>query len=93
MTGIKRYRPISYLKTNAADLVREVAEQASPVVITQEGVPAIVCLSMEAYQQTQETQALLKLLALGRREIERGRSRSIAEARAELEQRLLTSKA
>lgn len=86
----KSYRPISYLKTNAADVAREIAEHSSAVVITQNGVPLFVCMSMEEYHQTQETNALLKLLSLGKREVERGNIRPLSEARADLDKRILS---
>ena len=89
MEVAKRYRPISYLKTNTADVAREVAEDASAVVITQNGIPSFVCVSMEAYYQTQETNALLKLLGIGRREIAHGNARPLSEARADLDRRIL----
>ena len=80
----KRYRPISYLKTNTADVAKEVSEQAGPVVITQNGIPAFVCISMEEYYEMQETNALIKIINLGRREIKRGKYESLADARASL---------
>lgn len=67
MDVAKSYRPISYLKTNTADVAREIAETSATVVITQNGVPSFVCVSMQEYYQTQETNALLKLINLGKR--------------------------
>ena len=89
MEVAKNYRPISYLKTNTADVAKEIAETSSAVVITQNGVPSFVCVSMEEYYQTQETNALLKLINLGKRETEKGNVRPLSEARAELDKRIL----
>ena len=90
MMGLaKQYRPISYLKSNTADVAREIAETSSTVVITQNGVPAFVCVSMEEYYQTQETNALLKLINMGKREIEQGNLRPLSDARSDLDQRIL----
>lgn len=85
----KQYRPISYLKSNTADVAREISESYSTVVITQNGVPAFVCVSMEEYYQTQETNALLKLINMGKREIEKGNLRPLSDARSDLDQRIL----
>lgn len=63
------YLPISYLKTNTADVARQLAEETDSLIITQNGVPAFVCVSMDKYHQTKETNALLRILALGEREI------------------------
>ena len=89
----KRYRPISYLKTNTADVAKEVSEQAGPVVITQNGVPSFVCVSLEQYYQTQETNALIKIVNLGQREIKKGKFKPLAEARKSLDALILKDKA
>ena len=66
-------RPISYLKAHAAEIVRNLAEQQEPLVITQNGEAKVVIQDIESYEQTQETMALLKILALGMRQIEEGK--------------------
>jgi prevent-host-death family protein len=65
-------RPISYLKAHAAEIVRNMSEQGEPLVITQNGEAKVVLIDIESYEQTQETMALLKILALGNRQIEKG---------------------
>jgi prevent-host-death family protein len=67
-----RIRPISYLKANAAAVIRELAEQREPLVITQNGEAKAVIQDVASFEQTQETLALLKILALGNRQIEEG---------------------
>jgi PHD/YefM family antitoxin component YafN of YafNO toxin-antitoxin module len=49
------------------------AERREPVVITQNGVAKAVIQDVASYEQTQETMALLKILALGNRQIEEGK--------------------
>lgn len=66
-------KPISYLKANAAAIVRQLAEQRKPLVITQNGEAKAVLQDVASYEETQETMALLKILALGNRQIEEGR--------------------
>ncbi|MEX2490514.1 MAG: type II toxin-antitoxin system Phd/YefM family antitoxin [Nitrospirales bacterium] len=66
-------KPISYLKANAAEVVRHLAEQRKPMVITQNGEAKAVIQDVASYEETQETLALLKILALGNRQIEEGR--------------------
>ena len=65
--------PISYFKANAAEAVRELAEQRKPLVITQNGEAKAVLQDVASYEETQETMAMLKILALGNRQIEEGR--------------------
>lgn len=66
-------KPISYLKANAAEVLQELAEQRQPLVITQNGEAKAVLQDVASYEQTQETLALLKILALGNRQVAQGR--------------------
>ncbi len=66
-------KPISYFKANAAEIVRELAVQRGPLVITQNGEATAVIQDIASYEETQESLALLKILALGNRQIETGR--------------------
>lgn len=66
-------RPISYFKANAAEVVRQLAERREPMVITQNGEATAVIQDILSYEATQETLALLKILALGNRQIEAGK--------------------
>ena len=65
-------KPISYLKANAADVLLKLADDHEPMVITQNGQAKAVIQDIASYEATQETLALLKILALGNRDIERG---------------------
>jgi prevent-host-death family protein len=68
-------KPISYLKANAAEVLHDLAEKREPMVITQNGEARAVIQDVASFEQTQETLALLKLLALGQQDIEAGRTR------------------
>lgn len=70
---MRHIKPISYLKANAAEVLRRLAERREPLVITQNGEAKAVIQDVASYQKTQETMALLKILALGNRQIEEGR--------------------
>jgi prevent-host-death family protein len=72
-------RPISYLKANAAEVLQVLEEQRKPMVITQNGEAKAVIQDVTSYEETQETLALLKILALGSRQVERGEITSISE--------------
>ncbi|MHB9148532.1 MAG: type II toxin-antitoxin system Phd/YefM family antitoxin [Thermoleophilia bacterium] len=72
-------KPISYLKAHAAEIVRGLGEQGEPLVITQNGEAKVVIQNIESYEQTQETMALLKILALGIRQVEEDRVRPAAD--------------
>ena len=66
-------KPISYLKAHAAEIVRNLSGQAEPLIITQNGEAKVVIQDIKSYEQIQETMALLKMLALGTRQIEEGK--------------------
>ena len=66
-------RPISYLKAHASEIVRNLSKQQGPLVITQNGEAKVVIQDIESYEKTQETIALLKILSVGIRQIEKGK--------------------
>ncbi len=72
-------KSISYLKANAADVLVQLAEQREPIIITQNGEAKAVIQDVASYEKTEQTLALLKILALGRREEEDGKVRPLAE--------------
>ena len=75
-------KPISYLKANASDVVNQLQEQREPIIITQNGEAKMVVQDIESYEKTQQTLALLKILALGQQQIEAG---EVVEASATIE--------
>jgi prevent-host-death family protein len=71
----RQIKPISYLKSHAAEVARTLGEQGEPLIITQNGEAKLVVQDIESFERTEETLALLKILALGSRQIEEGRTR------------------
>jgi prevent-host-death family protein len=77
-------KPISYLKANAAEVLTHLSEQREPLVITQNGEAKAVLQDIASFEETQETLALLKVLALGNRDVEAGRVKPVADVVARL---------
>ncbi|MGM0534483.1 MAG: type II toxin-antitoxin system Phd/YefM family antitoxin [Pseudomonadota bacterium] len=77
-----RTETISYLKQNAATLDVE-----EPLVITQKGKPTYVVESYAAHERREQAIALLKLLSLGEKSREEGRSMSPDEFLAKVRAR------
>ena len=77
-------KPISYLRANAAEVLAKLSEQREPLVITQNGEAKAVIQDVATFEETQETLALLKILALGSQEIEAGKVRPVADVVARL---------
>lgn len=67
-------KPISFLKANAAEVLLDLAERREPMIITQNGEAKAVIQDLASFEATQETLVLLKLLALGNRDIDAGRT-------------------
>jgi len=79
-----RIKPISYLKANAAEIVRTMAEERSAMVITQNGEAKAVLQDVASFEETQETLALLKILALGNQDAASGKVKPAADVVARL---------
>jgi prevent-host-death family protein len=84
-------KPISYLKANAADVLQELEENRRPLIITQNGEAKAVIQDVASYEETQETLALLKILALGSQQVERGELTPVSEVVKRLRSRATTS--
>jgi len=78
-------KPISYLKSHAAEIVKDISESREPMLITQNGEAKLVVMDVKSYEEHEETLALLKLLALGNREIDQGRFRPVEAVFADLD--------
>ncbi|MCE4062991.1 type II toxin-antitoxin system Phd/YefM family antitoxin [Pandoraea sputorum] len=83
-------KPISYLKANAAEVLATLAEQRTPLVITQNGEAKAVLLDVASYEETQEALALLKLLALGNQDLAAGKVKPVADVVARLRKKRKT---
>lgn len=77
-------KPISYIKANAAEVLLQITEQRTPMVITQNGEAKAVLQDVASYQETQDTLALLKVLALGSQDIAAGKLKPIEDVIARL---------
>ncbi|MDR1324077.1 MAG: type II toxin-antitoxin system Phd/YefM family antitoxin [Candidatus Margulisbacteria bacterium] len=77
-------KPISYIKSHAADMLRYVNETKNPLVITQNGEAKAVLVDVDSYQQTENALALLNIIRLSERDVAMGRTRPAEEVFAEI---------
>jgi len=77
-------KPISYLKSHTAEVLRDVSEEQRTVVITQHGEARAVLQDIASYEQTQESLALLKMLAQSSKSLQEGRSKPLRKAFADV---------
>ncbi|MGD0736067.1 MAG: type II toxin-antitoxin system Phd/YefM family antitoxin [Terracidiphilus sp.] len=82
-------KPISYVKAHAAELLDRITQEREPIIITQNGEARAVLMDVHSYESTQETMALLKILALGRQQIEAGQTEPLADAVARIRSKIL----
>lgn len=85
MNYATQIKPISYLKSHAAEIVKTITESREPLLVTQNGEAKLVVMDIKSYEEYEETLALLKLLALGNKQIEAGAYRPADEVFADLE--------
>ena len=77
-------KPISYLKANAAEVLSHLTEHREPLVITQNGEAKAVLQDVASFEETQETLAMLKILALGNQDVAAGKVKPAADVVARL---------
>lgn len=78
-------KPISYLKSHTAQIVKELTDSRKPMVITQNGEATLVVMDVKSFEEHENTLALLKILAMGNKEIEQGQFRDAEAVFAEIE--------
>ena len=87
----REIKPVTYLKSRAADLLKQINETHRPVVITQNGEPRAVLQDPESYENMRNAIGLLKLISLGEEDIKNGESKSQEEIFATIENTLKKS--
>ena len=88
MNIIDDIKPVTYLKSKAADLLNLINTTHSPVIITQNGEPRAVLQDPESYENMRNAIGLLKLISQGERDIRNGNVRSQEEVFKDLEKSL-----
>jgi prevent-host-death family protein len=81
-------KPISYLKTNASKVVKDVSSNGKTMIITHNGEAKVVLQDIHVYEQLQDSLALLKVLAQSSRSVEKGDHKPIDKAFKDLGERV-----
>ncbi|MDD5579208.1 MAG: type II toxin-antitoxin system Phd/YefM family antitoxin [Methylobacter sp.] len=74
MSILQDIRPVSYLKSRSADILKQVNETHRPIIITQNGEPKAVLQDPESYENMRNTIGLLKLLSQAEEDIRQGKT-------------------
>ena len=80
-------KPISYIKTNAADMMKYINENHNPIIITQNGEAKGVLMDIESYQEIKDAFALMGIIQLAEDDIKKGQVQSADEVFDELERK------
>ena len=78
-------KPISYIKTNAADMMKYVSDVKNPIIITQNGEAKAVLVDIESYQGIKDAFNLVKILQLSEKEIDKGHYKKADAVFSEIE--------
>ncbi len=81
-------KPISYLKAHASELVRDASRNGKTYVITQNGEAKVILQDIKEYEKVQEKLAFLKLVAMRREEVKKGKTKPIDKVFSDLDKRI-----
>ncbi len=81
-------KPITYLKSKAADLLKQINETHRPVVITQYGEPRAVLQDPKSYENMRNAIGILKLISQGEEDVRNGKSKLQENVFTEIEESL-----
>jgi len=73
-------RPISYVKSNAAEMLRQVNESRNPIVITQNGEAKAVLLDTASFQEMRDALGIMKLISQSEHDIQHEKTLSHEDA-------------
>lgn len=88
MNIVKDIKPVTYLKSRAADLLNQINETQRPVIITQNGEPRAVLQDPVSYENMRNAIGLLKLISQGEADIRSGWTKPQEKMLKEIEEAL-----
>jgi len=81
-------KPVSYIKSNASDVMDYVYKNKNPMIITKNGEAKAVLIDIETYQKTQDAFALLNIVKLAEDDIKAKRTRRASVVFSEIKRKL-----
>jgi len=88
MIPSENIKPISYFKTHASEVIKDVSENYKTLIITQNGEAKVIVQDIRSFEQSQESLALLKILALSANNLKEGRVKPLKKAFDDLQKRI-----
>jgi prevent-host-death family protein len=81
-------KPVSYFKNNMAEVLRRLNENQGTMIITLNGEAKAALLDIRAYEELQETLAMLEMVAQGHKSLAEGKYRPADQVLKEFEERI-----
>lgn len=81
-------KPISYFKAHASEVIKDVSDNRKTLIITQNGEAKVIVQDIRSFEQSQESLALLKILALSTNNLKEGRIKPLKTSFDDLEKRI-----
>ena len=81
-------KPISYIKANAAEVIKDINESKKPLIVTQNGEAKVIIQDLESFEKMQDTMLMLKIIAQGRNEVEKKSVKSAKSAFSSIRKRV-----
>lgn len=85
-------KPISYFKAHASEILKDVSAKQKTMVITQNGEAKAILQDVRVYEQTQESLALLKILSMSKKNMEKGKIKPIENSFNDIRRRMQENK-
>ncbi len=84
-------KPISHIKSHASEVISEITETGNPVIVTVNGEARVIIQDLKEYERDRESMAMLKMLAMGRKDMLEGRHKPLAHAFGEIRKKIQSS--
>jgi len=81
-------KPVTYMKTRAAELIKKVNDSRRPTIITQNGEATAVVLDIGSYEALRDATIILQLVGQGEKDLQEGRFLPQAEVFSRVRARL-----
>jgi prevent-host-death family protein len=84
----EQIKPISYLKSHASEIAKDVYKNGKTYIITQNGEAKFIVQDIVEYEKQQEKIALLKIIGMSEKQVQAGKVIPIEEAFRELDEKI-----
>ena len=81
-------KPVTYLKSRAADILKQINETHRPVIITQNGEPKAILQDPKSYEDMHNAIGILKLVSQGESDIRNGKVKAQGKVFEDIEKSL-----